>query len=207
MLDIGTIRLLSAIIAVVGFLGIFAAVRGRGRPRRAGPSVRAARPTGAVLHEMWMAAVALPFLFFLLGAVVPSWIYGTPLNLSFPGGEFLQLSAVPIWFAGGALFAWSLRTLGRFMVPQIVVLEDHVLVTQGPYARIRHPTYTSVILMTTAAALLFLNLVLIVDAVLVLSIAVARASREEDLLSSPEGFGNRYREYMARTGRFLPRWR
>jgi len=63
------------------------------------------------------------------------------------------------------------------------------------------------IVMTTAAALLYLNLILIVDAAIVLAIAVARARREEDLLGSPEGFGDRYRAYVARTGWFLPRWR
>jgi len=207
MLDASVVRLLSGILAVIGFLGIFASVRQLRGSRRTEPPVRASRPAGAVLHQVWELAVFLPFVFLVVGAVVPSWVYGTSLNLSFSGGEILQLSAVPIWLAGGTLFAWSARTLGRFMVVQIAVFEDHQLVTQGPYARIRHPTYTSVVLMTVAAALLYLNLILIVDVVVVAVIASARARREEGLLGSPEGFGARYREYMAHTGRFVPRWR
>jgi protein-S-isoprenylcysteine O-methyltransferase Ste14 len=54
-------------------------------------------------------------------------------------------------------------------------------------------------------ALLFLNLLLAANFLATLTIATYRARQEEELLSSEDGFGSRYREYMERTGRFLPK--
>jgi protein-S-isoprenylcysteine O-methyltransferase Ste14 len=39
----------------------------------------------------------------------------------------------------------------------------------------------------------------------VLAIAHKRAGLEEELLASEDGFGQTYRVYMKKTGRFLPR--
>ena len=207
MLDSFAIRVFSGIFAVLALVGTIAISRHSRALGGGFDSVRAARPTGVLFRQIWELSILLPFVFFFIGATVPSWVYGTPLNFAFPGGQFVQIAALPLWFAGGTLALWSGRALGRYMVVQIAVLPDHELVTQGPYARIRHPAYTAVILMTAASALFYVHVVLIIDALLVIAIARARARREEDLLSSPEGFGARYREYMERTGRFIPRWR
>jgi len=93
------------------------------------------------------------------------------------------------------------------MVVQIAVSGDHRLVTSGPYARIRHPAYTSLMLMSLGGAMFFLNIVLFVDFLVVLAVANYRARIEEALLSSPQGFGIQYRAYVARTGRFVPKLR
>lgn len=154
-----------------------------------------------------MVLALLPLAFFLVGAVVPSWVYGTPLNLGFMGEDTVQVAAVFLWATGAALALWSVRTLGRFMVLEIEVRTDHELVTHGPYSRIRHPTYAAFLVMDGAAVLLYFHVVLIVLFVARLAIATLRARSEEELLSSEAGFGDRYREYMDRTGRFLPRLR
>lgn len=87
------------------------------------------------------------------------------------------------------------------------VLEKHELVTRGVYSRIRHPTYTGIILMFLAGTLLFLHIILFVGFLAILGMAYRKAVLEEELLSSEKGFGQQYRDYMMKTGRFLPRLR
>ena len=52
----------------------------------------------------------------------------------------------------------------------------------------------------------FLSLPLALLTLMLTGLAYDRARLEESLLRSPEAFGATYDLYMARTGRFLPRW-
>jgi protein-S-isoprenylcysteine O-methyltransferase Ste14 len=74
----------------------------------------------------------LPLIFYLFGAVVPSWVYETILNLHFSNAEFLQDLSVPLFLSGLVLVGWSERALGQLMRPRIEVMERHELVTGGP---------------------------------------------------------------------------
>jgi protein-S-isoprenylcysteine O-methyltransferase Ste14 len=206
MLDLLVVRLISGLLAVGTILGFVMFIRSSGT--RHGPrEVRATRPAGVITKQVWMLLGLVPLVFLLVGAAFPAWVYGTAFNFGLPGGEVVQIAAIPVWLVGGMLVASSVRALGRFMVVDIEVRSDHELVTRGPYRWIRHPTYTGFLLLDGAVALLFLNVILIASFLARFAIAEIRARREEELLSSPEGFGERYREYMSRTGRFLPAFR
>ncbi len=92
-------------------------------------------------------------------------------------------------------------------IVDIAVSEDHELVARGPYARIRHPAYTAVMLMAYGSASFLLHIGLFAVAVVTTALAVWRAIQEETLLASSPPTAEAYREYMTRTGRFLPRRR
>ncbi len=172
-----------------------------------GPA-KASKPTGIVLHDVWIFVdLLLPLIFILLGATVPGWVYGTPLNLSFSGAEFLQVVSVLLFFVGLVLIGAAYRAIGQLNRARIEVLDKQKLVTRGPYSRIRHPVYTAAILMVLATTLLFLHAVLVVGLLAMVAIAYRKSLLEEGLLSSEKGFGNDYRNYMLKTGRFLPRLR
>ncbi|MFQ5919063.1 MAG: methyltransferase family protein [Thermoplasmata archaeon] len=205
MLDILTFRVLSGILLAASVLLLVLARRRPSEERT--PYVAAAvRHVPRALHIVWLTVSVLVLLAAILAAVVaPQLIYLTPLNLSFPGSVYLQLAGFILFGVGGAIILWSDWHLGRFMVVDIAVARDHQLITTGPYAYVRHPTYTGVLLLNLAAAVFFLHAVLIVNFFLVLAIASWRAKLEEELLSSEQGFGIRYREYVSQTGRFLPR--
>jgi protein-S-isoprenylcysteine O-methyltransferase Ste14 len=149
-----------------------------------------------------------PLIFYLLGATVPSWVYRTPLNISFNGAEFLQIISVPLFLSGVVLIGTAYQTIGQLLGRGgIEVLEKHKLLTRGPYSRIRHPILTSILLMVLACTLLFLHIILVVIFLICVSIAYRKAVLEEELLSSEEAFGQKYRDYVLKTGRFLPRLR
>ena len=159
------------------------------------------------LQIVWPVSFLGPQLYPFLMVLAPALMYRTIVTLSFPYDEILQVVGFALWASGGVLILMAGRALGRFMTIQIAVAKDHQLITVGPYARIRHPTYSGAILLTAGVTLVFLNVVLLAAVVLVVAIATYRARKEERLLASPEGFGAEYRQYMARTGRFLPRLR
>ena len=204
VLGIEVIRVLS-ILLLVGTTGRFAVLAFFTKGRGDSGSVKASKPTGFILHDVWLLLDFLPLIFYLLGAVVPSWVYGTVLNFSFYGAEVLQVASVPLFLGGAILTGWSDWALGQLMRPHIEVMEKHELVTRGPYSRIRHPTYTGIVMMALASALVFFNVILVVGFVACLGIAYKKAVLEEELLASEDGFGQAYRDYMLKTGRFLPK--
>lgn len=119
--------------------------------------------------------------------------------------EFMQMAAVPLSVASIALLA---MTVGSHRVPLALWHQENDspvhLVTWGPYTRIRHPFYTSFLLALTAALLAFphtLTAASLIYGLLVLTIA---ACREEQRLATSE-FGAEYQQYLAVSGRFLPR--
>jgi protein-S-isoprenylcysteine O-methyltransferase Ste14 len=206
MLAIEIIRDLSPVFLVglfiaFGMLGFF------GRKRRDLGSAKASNQSNFVLlYHVWAVLIfPFPLVFFLVGVIMPSWVYGTILNLSFQGGEYPQVFSLPLLLISVTLCGWSARVLGQFMDTHIQVLQKHELVTRGPYFRIRHPAYTSAIIFALASTLLFFNLIMFLAFVAILAIAYKRAVLEEELLASEDGFGQDYRDYMKKTGRFLPR--
>ena len=205
MLDIEGIRILS-IVFLVGFIVAFVMAEFYAKKRRDLGSVKASNQWGFVLlYHVWHVLSIFPLVFYLVGVVMPNWVYGTILNLSFQGGEYLQAFSLPLFFIGLILVVWSARVLGQFMVTEIQVLQKHELVTTGPYSRIRHPAYTGGIIIAIGACLLFLNIIMIIAFLAYFAIAYKRAVLEEELLASEDGVGQHYRNYMKKTGRFLPR--
>jgi len=205
LLDIEIIRVLS-ILFLVGALSRTVLLMRFTRKRQDLGLVKASKPTGFVLREVWIFVdLLLPLVFMLLGATVPAWVYGTPLNLSFYGAELLQVVSVFLFFSGLMVLGLAYQVLGQLDRPAIEVLDKHELVTSGPYSRVRHPVYTGAMLMVLGVTMLFLNLVLVVGFLAMVGIAYRRAVLEEELLASEDGFGQAYRDYMLKTGRFLPK--
>lgn len=103
------------------------------------------------------------------------------------------------------LVAWTHRALGRQYSAELVIQKDHALVTTGPYARTRHPMYTALNMFSFSMAITTSNLLVLFFAILVILPFPWIARAEEQVLL--ETFGEEYREYMRRTGRFFPRIR
>ena len=84
-----------------------------------------------------------------------------------------------------------------------VARREHTLIRHGPYGWIRHPFYASFALVVIANALTAANWFILLTGSLMFALLVIRCTREEENLISR--FGDQYRNYMQRTGRFLPR--
>lgn len=111
-----------------------------------------------------------------------------------------------VGLAGAVLLVWASLLLGRFLVHEAAVWEDHALVRSGPYRFVRHPVYTGYLALLLGSSVASLNVcLLLLWPVSLLGIRIQAAS-EEQLLGAR--FGQDYERYAGRTGRLLPRfWR
>jgi protein-S-isoprenylcysteine O-methyltransferase Ste14 len=111
-------------------------------------------------------------------------------------GLIMTLAALPLLW-------WVHSSLGSNFSGLLHVREEHTLVTYGPYRWVRHPMYSVFYLYMIGILLLTGNWLIggLMLAGLTL-VLVTRLEREENTML--EKFGDRYREYMKRTGRFLP---
>nr|VWO96389.1 NADPH oxidase 1 [Ganoderma boninense] len=66
----------------------------------------------------------------------------------------LSALACALGIAGGAIRVWCHQTLGRFFTWEVAVRDGHELVTCGPYALVRHPSYTGWVLLIAGNFLL-----------------------------------------------------
>jgi protein-S-isoprenylcysteine O-methyltransferase Ste14 len=112
---------------------------------------------------------------------------------------------VPVLVIGCALLAWTFRSLGKNLTDTVVTRRQHTLVVHGPYRWVRHPLYTAAGVLVAAVSLIAANWFFFALGVALLSILIMRTRTEEANLVAR--FGDSYRTYMDRTGRFLPRMR
>jgi len=100
------------------------------------------------------------------------------------------------------LLLWTHQALGKNWSAQLEIREQHTLVTSGPYRWVRHPMYTTFFLQGLASLLVSANWVIGGSFLFQGIVAPSRVGEEEALMI--EEFGDQYRAYMQRTGRFLP---
>ncbi len=98
---------------------------------------------------------------------------------------------------------WTLSSLGKNLTDTVVTRANAVLVTHGPYRWVRHPFYVTAALLMASVTLLTANWLIGLTSLVVLALLAIRTPKEEAMLI--QRFGQQYREYMERTGRFIPR--
>ena len=104
--------------------------------------------------------------------------------------------------AAALIIVWSHITLGQFWSAELETLPEHRLVDKGPYAFVRHPLYSSYLLLTIgfffATSNWFVGALMLVYFIAV----AARAHKEEEMLAVR--LGDVYEEYREKTPRFVP---
>ena len=127
--------------------------------------------------------------------------------------EFAYLIEYPTWlrwmgalmlFIGIGLLWSAHHNLGLSFHSLVVQKEDQVLVESGPYKWIRHPIYTAYFLNYIGGGLLAGNWVLTFIPIICFGLMIYLRLGEEDAVMI-EKFGDNYRHYMERTGKFLPK--
>ena len=145
------------------------------------------RPIGAAL---WLSAVAY--------MINPAWLAWSSVAVP----VWIRWTGVAVWPIAAAMLYWTMSTLGPNLTDTVVTRKAATLVTRGPYRWIRHPFYGSVTLLMLSMSLLAANWFLLLTGALLVGLLVMRTDKEEELLVAR--FGDAYREYMSRTGRFFP---
>ena len=81
--------------------------------------------------------------------------------------------------------------------------QEHQVITSGPYSRVPPPLYTAIYGLGLSLALVSANWFFVAFLVLSLVGLCLRVPKEERMLL--DQFGDEYRAYMQRTGRFFPK--
>ena len=119
-----------------------------------------------------------------------------------PRTEIGYVIGATLTVAGIAFAVWARRFIGRNWSVDVVVKQDHELVTGGPYAWVRHPIYSGLVLAFTGTVLAVAEW----RALLALAIIVAtlwRKLRTEEHLMR-ERFGPAYDDYARRVKALVP---
>lgn len=131
----------------------------------------------------------------------PQWMAWSSVPIPV-GLRWCGFVLVGLW---GILLVWTFRSLGKNLTDTVVTRKEHSLVTTGPYRYVRHPFYLAFLLAIFGGCLVTANWFLLLAGLVPFGFLVARTRIEEQKLI--ERFGDQYRQYMAKTGRFLPRFR
>jgi protein-S-isoprenylcysteine O-methyltransferase Ste14 len=98
---------------------------------------------------------------------------------------------------------WLFSSIGTGITPVSATRKEHKLVTHGIYHYIRHPLYTLGSSLFISFGMMADNWFIATLGILTFILMAIRTPKEEANLI--EKFGDEYREYMKRTGRFLPK--
>lgn len=131
-----------------------------------------------VIDPAWIGFAALP---------VPEWARWL--------GFGLCLAALP-------LMVWMFRSLGNNITDTVQTRQNAQLVVRGPYRWIRHPLYSFGALFFIGLMLMSANWLVMLLGGIAFTMLILRTPKEEERLV--ERFGDEYRQYMARTARFIP---
>lgn len=136
----------------------------------------------------------------LIYAIIPAWMAWSKMGLP----DWARWIGVGAGIVCLGLIYWMFKSIGTGISPTVATRREHKLSTSGPYRWVRHPLY----IFGTFA---FLSLGAIADSWFIVLLAVLgfvllalRTPNEEAHLIKK--FGDAYRDYMKRTGRFFPKF-
>ena len=146
---------------------------------------------------------ALLWTVFGLAIAAASW-------LSFQGWAPLPLGprlreglVLGLMGAGIALRWASILTLGRFFTVDVAIHGDHAVVRRGPYAWVRHPSYSGLLLLFLGLALHMGDALSVLVLMVPVCVAGWRRIRIEEA-ALLQGLGEPYAAYCRETRRLIP---
>jgi protein-S-isoprenylcysteine O-methyltransferase Ste14 len=144
-----------------------------------------------------------------LSAYFLTWAFGINVPRGFLWGHTLE-NYIGYW---GMYIGVAINIIGGLLIVQgwrVIYREywskdsgEGKLVTDGIYARMRHPQYTGFLLMTFGLLVHWATLPLLIMWPLLVRQYIGLAKKEEEEMIA--NFGQEYLNYMERTSRFIPR--
>ena len=189
-------RILAALVFFTG-IGISGYYR-RKADKDTGETISRKVDGNAMMTAIKLGGLALWFspLVYLIN---PPWMAWSKIGLP----ESVRWLGVGIGFLCVIGIYWLFSSIGNNISPTSATRKQHTLVTSGPYRWVRHPLYT-------VGSFLFISFGMMADnwfvaalGILTFILMAIRTPKEEANLI--EKFGDEYREYMKRTGRFFPK--
>jgi len=132
------------------------------------------------------------------------WIRIGPLGLRFlPPDLWIAYMGIAVSFVGAGIAIWARYCIGEYWSARVTLKEGHQLIRSGPYAYVRHPIYTGMLLACVGTALVVGEWRGVLAVFLLLAAHSRKAMREESMLTRE--FGEQYTAYRQSTGFLFPR--
>lgn len=145
----------------------------------------------------WFEVLIFPLLFL---TNLSHWLFEPPFSIRFPLDSGAQTLGFVLLFCGFLIFSWSILARGQYAVSWNMP-KGHKLVTWGPYKYVRHPSYLAYFLLFLGLFFAWLNIAA-VPCLAAIPGYILNVGTEEKMLI--DRFGDEYRLYQQRTGRFFP---
>ena len=141
---------------------------------------------------LWLS----PFVYLLN----PAWMAWSKIGLP----EWVRWLGVGLGLLCVLGIYWLFSSIGGGITPTSATRKEHQLVTSGPYRWVRHPLYTVGSFLFISFGMMADNWFIAALGILMFIMMAIRTPKEEANLI--EKFGDEYREYMKRTGRYFPKF-
>jgi protein-S-isoprenylcysteine O-methyltransferase Ste14 len=179
---------------VVSWFVFAAAFVIRKRPEKAKGSVR----NNKSIWSIMLTGVGMALVWWVRRPVGSAIVPG-----SLEASYVLDLVACIIALASIGLVLAAIRSLGKQWNVRAMLVDQHALVTTGPYAIVRHPIYTGMLGLMIATGLVNSYWYVVVAAIVVAFVGTGvRIRQEEQLLR--EQFGAEFEAYQQTVPAFLP---
>jgi protein-S-isoprenylcysteine O-methyltransferase Ste14 len=185
--------------ALVLFIGVGISTYYRRKADRDSGEKISRKVDGTVFMNMIRIGGLLLWLSPLVYLINPAWMAWSKMGLP----EWVRWLGVAIGILCTLGIYWLFSSIGTGITPTSATRQEHKLVTSGPYRWVRHPLYTVGSAMFMALGLMADNWFIMALAILAFIAMARRTPKEEANLI--EKFGDEYRDYMKRTGRYLPK--
>jgi len=190
-------RILAAVILFTG-IGISSYFR-RKADRDTGEKVSRKVDGNAMMTIIKVGGLIL-WLSPLVYLINPAWMAWSSIGLS----DWVRWLGVGVGILCAFGIYWLFSSIGSGITPTSATRKQHTLVTSGPYRWVRHPLYAVGSSMFIAFGMMADNwFIAALGALAFVGMAIRTPKEEANLI---EKFGEEYREYMKRTGRFLPKF-
>lgn len=128
------------------------------------------------------------------------WAY---INNASSGNTILTAAGFIMVTGGIALRIWAIIVLGSHFTVTVRLNEEHRVISKGPYAVLRHPSYSGAFFAITGSAF-FLNAVsaIFISIIAMIIAYYFRIKSEEKLLT--DYFGKSYTDYARNKKRLIP---
>jgi protein-S-isoprenylcysteine O-methyltransferase Ste14 len=124
--------------------------------------------------------------------------------LPFPGNALFAVISILLAIGSVWLVMAAIHALGKFWALAARLLDEHQLITSGPFSLVRHPIYAGMFgLLISTGLCASTTPGILISIILYLVGFSIRAGREEALLL--DRFGETYRQYRERTPALIPR--
>ena len=135
----------------------------------------------------------------LVYLINPAWMAWSKLGLP----EWVRWLGVGIGILCAFGIYWLFNSIGSGITPVSATRKEHKLSTRGIYRWVRHPLYTIGSSFIVSFGMMADNwFIALMGMLAFIGMAIRTPKEEANLI---EKFGDEYREYMKRTGRFLPK--